>query len=150
MRVSREEYQQILESELLKTCSEKTVDHALKPRNMGSIEVASGYAYITGPCGDTMEIWLSVDNQIIEQATFMTDGCITTIAAGSMITEMAKGKPVEEAMQIGQQDILKALDGLPEESEHCALLAANTLKEAILDYYEYSRDKWKRNYKKQW
>ncbi|MBN1691217.1 MAG: iron-sulfur cluster assembly scaffold protein [Dehalococcoidia bacterium] len=150
MRVSREEYQQILESELHKTCSEKTVDHALKPRNMGSIEVASGYAYITGPCGDTMEIWLSVDNQIIEQATFITDGCITTIAAGSMITEMAKGKPVEEAMQIGQQDILKALDGLPEESEHCALLAANTLKEAILDYYEYSRDKWKRNYKKQW
>ena len=117
---------------------------------MGSIDIASGYARITGPCGDTMEIWLSVANQIIEQATFMTDGCITTIAGGSMITEMAKGKPVEEAMQISQQDILKALDGLPEESEHCALLASNTLKEAIRDYYEYSRDKWKRSYKKQW
>jgi nitrogen fixation protein NifU and related proteins len=150
MRVSREEYQQMLESELGKTCSAKTVDHALKPRNMGSIEIASGYARITGPCGDTMEIWLSVDNKIIAEATFMTDGCVTTIAAGSMVTEMAKGKPVDVAIQIGQQDILKALDGLPVESEHCALLAANTLKEAILDYDEYSRDKWKRNYKKQW
>jgi nitrogen fixation NifU-like protein len=150
MRVSREEYQQMLETELRKTYSDKTVDHALQPRNMGSIDIASGYACIKGPCGDTMEIWLSVANHIIEQATFMTDGCITTIAAGSMVTEMAKGRPVEDVMQIGQQDILKALDGLPEESEHCALLAANTLQEAILDYYEYCHDKWKRNYKKQW
>lgn len=80
----------------------------------------------------------------------MTDGCVTTIAAGSMVTEMAKGKPVDEAIQIGQQDILESLDGLPEESRHCALLASNTLKEATIDYYEYSRDKWKRSYKKQW
>jgi len=150
VRVSREEYQQLLVSELRKTYSAKTVDHALKPRNMGSIDIASGYASVTGPCGDTMEIWLNVDNKIIEEATFMTDGCVTTIAAGSMVTEMAKGRPVEEAMRIGQQDILKALNGLPTESEHCALLAANTLKEAIMDYDEYSRDKWKRNYKKQW
>ncbi len=150
MRVTRKEYQQMLESELRKTCSEKTVEHALRPRNMASIDIASGYARITGPCGDTMEIWLSIDNEIIEQASFMTDGCTTTIAAGSMITEMAKGKPVEAAMQISQQDVLKALDGLPEESEHCALLASNTLKEAIRDYYEYKLDKWKRSYKKQW
>jgi len=150
VRVSREEYQQLLVSELRKTYSAKTVDHALKPRNMGSIDIASGYASVTGPCGDMMEIWLNVDNKIIEEATFMTDGCVTTIAAGSMVTEMAKGRPVEEAMRIGQQDILKALNGLPTESEHCALLAANTLKEAIMDYDEYSRDKWKRNYKKQW
>jgi len=150
MRVTRKEYQQMLESELRKTCSEKTVEHALRPRNMASIDIASGYARITGPCGDTMEIWLSIDNEIIEQASFMTDGCTTTIAAGSMITEMAKGKPLEAAMQISQQDVLKALDGLPEESEHCALLASNTLKEAIRDYYEYKLDKWKRSYKKQW
>ena len=150
MRVSREEYQRMLESELRKTYSSKSVDHALKPRNMGTLEIASGYARITGPCGDTMEIWLSVDNEIIDDATFMTDGCVTTIAAGSMVTEMVKGKPVDEGIQIGQQDILSALDGLPEESQHCALLAANTLKEAIMDYYEYKRDKWKRSYKKQW
>jgi nitrogen fixation NifU-like protein len=150
VRVSREEYQQMLESELSKIYSSKTVDHALKPRNMGGIEIASGYAKITGPCGDTMEIWLSVDNKIIGEATFMSDGCVTTTAAGSMVTEMAKGKPVDEAIQIGQQDILESLDGLPEESQHCALLASNTLKEAIIDYYEYSRDKWKRSYKKQW
>ena len=150
MRVSREEYQRMLESELRKVYSEKTVDHALKPRNMGSIEIASGYATITGPCGDTMEIWLSVNNEIIEEATFMTDGCVTTIAAGSMVTEITKGKHADEALQIGQQEILEALGGLPEESEHCALLAANTLKEAIIDYHEYNREKWKRSYKKQW
>ncbi|MDD5398950.1 MAG: iron-sulfur cluster assembly scaffold protein [Dehalococcoidia bacterium] len=150
MRVSREEYQQMLVTELHKIYSDETVDHALKPRNMGNIDIASGYASVTGPCGDTMEIWLSVDNKIIAEATFMTDGCVTTIAAGSMVTEMVKGKPVEEAMRIGQQDILRALNGLPEESKHCALLAANTLKEAIIDYYEYSHDKWKRSYKKQW
>ncbi|MBN1376398.1 MAG: iron-sulfur cluster assembly scaffold protein [Dehalococcoidia bacterium] len=150
MRVSREEYDQMLESELHKHYSAKVVDHALKPRNMGTLEIASGHAEITGPCGDTMEIWLSVDNEIIVDASFMTDGCITTIAAGSMVTEMAKGKPADEVIQIDQQDILTALEGLPEESQHCALLAANTLKEAIRDYYEYKRDKWKRSYKKQW
>lgn len=150
MRISREEYQQLLEGELLKTYTKNTVEHALKPRNMGGISISNGHAVITGPCGDTMEIWLDVNNELIEEISFATDGCTTTLAAGSMITEMAKGKPVLEALQISQQDVLAALGGLPPESEHCALLASNTLKEAVRDYQEYQRDSWKRNYKKQW
>lgn len=150
MQVSREEYQKILEAELRKTYSEITVEHALKPRNTGEITLANGHAVITGPCGDTMEIWLNVNNEIIEEASFTTDGCTTTIAAGSMVTEMAKGKPVLEALQIGQQEVLTALGGLPAESKHCALLASNTLKEAVMDYQQYQRDKWKFSYKKRW
>ncbi len=128
--------------------SEIVVDHALNPRNVGKIEDTDGFAKITGPCGDTMEIWLRVRNDIIAEATFMTDGCGTTIVAGSMVTELARGKSTGQALAIGQQDVLNALDGLPEESQHCALLAANTLKEAIKDYVALKKEPWKRAYKK--
>ena len=148
MLVGWEDYQQMIGSEMRKFYSEKVIDHALNPRNAGVMHDFSGYATVTGPCGDTMEIWLNIRNGIIAGATFMTDGCGTTIAAGSMVTEMVKGQPVGEALKIGQQDILTALDGLPEESQHCALLAANTLMEAVRDYYEYGRESWKRAYRK--
>jgi len=128
--------------------SEIVVDHALNPRNVGKIEDADGFARITGPCGDTMEIWLRVRNDIITETTFMTDGCGTTIVAGSMVTELARGKSTGQALAIGQQDVLDALGGLPEENQHCALLAANTLKEAIKDYVALKKEPWKRAYKK--
>jgi len=138
----------MVELEMRKVYSEKVIDHALNPRNVGVLSDFSGYATVTGPCGDTMDTWLRVSDGIITEATFMTDGCGTTIAAGSMVTEMVKDKPVSAALKMSQQDILSALDGLPEESQHCALLAANTLREAIKDYYEYGRESWKRAYKK--
>jgi nitrogen fixation NifU-like protein len=150
MRISREEYQKQLESQLAKAYSARTVDHALHPRNMGNLPLASGYASLTGTCGDTMEIWLSVNNEIIEEAVFMTDGCVTTIAAGSVVTELARGKHVDNALQIDEQQILQGLDGLPEESRHCALLAASTLEKAIMDYHEYNIERQRRDYKKQW
>lgn len=128
--------------------SEIVVDYALNPRNVGNLEDADGFARITGPCGDTMEIWLRVRNDIIAEATFMTDGCGTTIVSGSMVTELAKGKSTGQALAIGQQDVLNALGGLPEESQHCALLAANTLREAIKDYIALKREPWKKAYKK--
>jgi nitrogen fixation NifU-like protein len=81
-----------------------------------------------------MEIWLGVREDVIKEATFWTDGCGTTIAAGSMVTELAKGKTIREAMRITQKEVLEALGGLPEESQHCALLASDTLKEAVKDY----------------
>ncbi|HEY90603.1 MAG TPA: iron-sulfur cluster assembly scaffold protein, partial [Dehalococcoidia bacterium] len=77
-----------------------------------------------------------------------TDGCATTIAAGSMISELSKGKNIVRALGISQQEVLSALGGLPEESEHCALLASNTLKEALKDYLVYKKDPWKRAYKR--
>ncbi|MFC2062689.1 iron-sulfur cluster assembly scaffold protein [Chloroflexota bacterium] len=77
-------------------------------------------------------------------ATFMTDGCGTSIASGSMTADMAKGKDIRQALKIGQQDVLDALGGLPEESQHCALLAANTLKQAIQDYLATKKEPWKK------
>jgi nitrogen fixation NifU-like protein len=127
--------------------SETVVEHNFNPRNLGSFPDADGYAQVTGPCGDTMEIWLKVDRNIIAKAGFTTDGCGTTIASGSMVTEMAKGKSLPEALLISQKDVLDALDGLPEESEHCALLASNTLKAAIRDYMAMQKEPWKKAYR---
>ena len=143
-----ETFEELVKAEMRKVYSEVVIDHAMNPKNVGNIENANGFASVTGPCGDTMEIWLRVNNDSITEATFMTDGCGTTIAAGSMITEMANGKSVSQAQKISQQDVLSALGGLPEESEHCALLAANTLKAAIKDYLSFKTEPWKRAYKR--
>ena len=128
--------------------TETVIDHAMNPRNVGSIANADGFASVTGPCGDTMEIWLKVRNGTLAQASFWTDGCGTSIAAGSMVTELAKEKAVAEILKISQQDVLDALGGLPEESVHCALLAANTLREAMKDYLAYNKEPWKRAYRR--
>ncbi|MBN1160496.1 MAG: iron-sulfur cluster assembly scaffold protein [Dehalococcoidales bacterium] len=128
--------------------SETVVDHTLNPRNLGSFPDADGYANITGPCGDTMEMWLKLDGNIIIKAGFITDGCGTTIASGSMVTEIVKDKSLAEALKISQKDVLDALGGLPEESEHCALLASNTLKAAIRDCLAMQKEPWKKAYRK--
>jgi len=148
MTSSWEQFEELIKAEMRKVYSEMAIDHAMNPRNVGDMADADGFAKVTGPCGDTMEIWLKVNNGTITEATFMTDGCGTSIASGSMITEMAKEKNIIEARKISQQDVLSALGGLPEESQHCALLAANTLKEAIRDYLAMKKEPWKRAYRK--
>lgn len=137
-----------IQEELWSDYTETIIDHAQHPRNVGSIPNADGFASVTGPCADTMEIWLRVIGDKIKEAKFWTDGCGTTIAAGSMVTEMATGKGLAEASKINQKDVLIALGGLPEESVHCALLAANTLKGAIKDYLAYKNEPWRRAYRK--
>jgi nitrogen fixation NifU-like protein len=137
-----------LQKEMLAGYSQIVIDHAQNPKNVGSIQDADGFASVTGSCGDTMEIWLKVKHDTIAKASFLTDGCGTTIAAGSMVTEMAKGRSLSLAQKINQQDVLEALGGLPEENQHCALLAANTLKEAIRDYLAMKKESWKRVYRK--
>ncbi len=141
-----DELQELIKAEMRKVYSEITIDHAMNPRNVGDMADADGFAKVTGPCGDTMEIWLKVKNDTIANATFMTDGCGTSIASGSMVTELVKGKSVSQALRISQEDVLFALDGLPEESKHCALLAANTLKAAVKDYLAFKNEPWKRAY----
>jgi len=128
--------------------SETVIDHAMNPRNAGVAQDADGFARVTGPCGDTMEIWLRVNGDTIVDASFMTDGCGTSIASGSMVTEMAKGNNISQAQKTTQRDVLDALGGLPDESKHCALLAANTLKAAIRDYIAMKREPWKKAYRK--
>ncbi len=148
MATAWDKYQELVRDEMRKVYSETVIDHAMNPRNVGNTEAADGYASITSPCGDTMDIWLRVKDDTIVKATFMTDGCGTTIAAGSMVTELAKGKGVSQALRIGQEDVLSALDGLPEEGRHCALLAADTLKTAVKDYLAFKNEPWRRAYKR--
>ena len=143
-----EQFEELIKEEMRKVYSDTAIDHAMNPRNVGDIVDADGFARVTGPCGDSMEIWIKVSNGTVINATFMTDGCGTTIASGSMVTEMAKGKSIIEARKISQQDVLGALGGLPEESQHCALLAANTFKAAIRDYLSVKKEPWKRTYRK--
>jgi len=143
-----EELQRLVMADMRKVYSETTIDHAIHPRNLGGMADASGFGKVTGSCGDTMEIWLKVKDGIVTEATFSTDGCGTSTASGSMATELAKGKTISEVLEISQQDVLKALGGLPEESAHCALLAVNTLKEAIQDYIALKNEPWKKAYSK--
>jgi len=147
MTSSWEQFEELIKAEMRKVYSETAIEHSMNPRNVGDMEDADGFAKVTGPCGDTMEIWVKVNNGTITNATFMTDGCGTSIASGSMVTEMAKEKSIAEARKISQQDVLGALGGLPEESQHCALLAANTLKAVIRDYLAMKKEPWKRAYR---
>jgi len=129
-----EKFMEMVKDEMLKVYSEKTVEHALNPRNTGSMLDADGYAKVTGPCGDTMEIFLKVKGKKVINATFLTDGCDTTLACGSIATELVKGKNLFQVQRIDSDRILKALGGLPEPAVHCSVLAANTLKAAVESY----------------
>ncbi len=119
--------------------TERTLAEAYNPRNVGELGNPDGAARVTGPCGDTMQIHLRVDNGIIVASKFITDGCGASIACGSVVTELVKGKTVEEAFAIEDKDILSVLGGLPEENIHCAMLAVKTLRAALEDYK--SKDK---------
>jgi nitrogen fixation NifU-like protein len=123
-----------------KIYSEKVIERWLNPRNLGKIRKPNGFAKIKGPCGDTMQISFRVKDGRLSRIKFTTDGCASSIAAGSMATELAQGKKIEEAAEIRQQKILEALEGLPEESVHCALLASNTLREAIKNYLDSKKN----------
>ena len=127
--------------------SEAVIDHWLHPRNPGGMDRPDGHARITGPCGDTMEIFLRVRDDVIEEARFVTDGCATTIVSASMAVELATGAATSQARTISQAAILEGLGGLPTESEHCALLAANTMHAAIEDCLEMAKEPWKRAYR---
>jgi nitrogen fixation NifU-like protein len=114
--------------------SEKVIDYGNDPRNCGTLVKPDGYAKIKGPCGDTMEMFLRLRNDKIDDITYTTDGCMTSHAAGSAATVMAKGKPVRDCIKINQSSILEHLGGMPKDSEHCALLAAKTFHKALRNY----------------
>jgi nitrogen fixation NifU-like protein len=135
-----DELQESIMEDARKVYSEKVIDRWLNPRNLGKIRNPDGFAKIKGPCGDTMQMSFKVNDGRLSKIKFVTDGCASSIAAGSMATELGKGRKIEEAMKISQQMILEALDGLPDESIHCALLASDTLKEAIKNYFDSKKN----------
>ncbi len=133
--------------DILKSYSKEAQDLFLQKENYGVIKNAQGYGKFTGPCRNSMEIYLKIKDDNINDASFMTDGCGTTLACGSTVTALCKGKTVPEAMHITSKEILNRLGRLPEESIHCSVLAVNTLKKAIRNYLSESKDSWKRFYK---
>ena len=117
--------------------SEKVMDHFLHPRNVGVLEDADGVGEVgNAKCGDIMKIYLKIDNDVISDVKFETFGCGSAIASSSMATEMIKGKPVSEALQLTNKAVAEALDGLPAHKLHCSVLAEEAIKSALKDYYD--------------
>lgn len=116
--------------------SEKVMDHFNHPRNVGEIENASGVGTVgNAKCGDIMRMYLSIDEKgIIQEVKFKTFGCGVAVATSSMATELVKGKTVQEALQVTNQAVCEALDGLPPVKVHCSLLAEEAIHAALWDY----------------
>ena len=115
--------------------SEKVMDHFRNPRNVGVIEDANGIGEVgNAKCGDIMKMYLKIEDVVIQDVKFETFGCGSAIASSSMATELIKGKPVSEAMQLTNQAVAEALDGLPAYKLHCSVLAEEAIRSALEDY----------------
>lgn len=118
--------------------SDKVMDHFQNPRNVGKLDDASGIGEVGNvKCGDIMRMYIKVDdNGIITDCKFNTFGCGSAIATSSMATELIKGKSVEEALNLSNQAVVEALDGLPAHKIHCSVLAEEAVRAAVKDYYD--------------
>ena len=117
--------------------SEKVMDHFTNPRNVGKIEDADGIGEVgNAKCGDIMKIYLKIENDIIVDVKFNTFGCGSAIASSSMATELIKGKPLSQALELTNKAVAEALDGLPAHKLHCSVLAEEAIRAAIKDYYD--------------
>jgi len=132
-----EEYDKMaqhLQEALLEGYSEKFKNEFLNPKNIGELEHADSHVRITGPCGDTIGMWLTIKGGKISDIRFMTDGCGATITCASYVTGAAKGKTIEEAIRMTPEDVVEYFEGLPDEHKHCAKLAVMTLTAAVEKY----------------
>ena len=115
--------------------SEKVMDHFLHPRNVGVIEDANAVGEVgNAKCGDIMKMYLKIEDDVIQDVKFETFGCGSAIASSSMATEMIKGRPLSEAMQLTNQAVTEAVDGLPAHTLHCSVLAEEAIQSALEDY----------------
>ena len=122
--------------------SKKVMDHFTNPRNVGVIENPDGFGKVGNPvCGDLMEMYIKVENDIITDIKFKTFGCGSAIATSSMVTELAIGKTIDESLEITRNDVAEELDGLPPQKMHCSNLAADALHAAIEDYKKRRNNK---------
>jgi len=122
--------------------SQKVMEHFRNPKNMGRIENPDGVGKVGNPtCGDVMWIYIKVKDDIIVDCKFETFGCVAAIATSSMVTEMVKGKTIEEALKITNRQVAEALEGLPPIKMHCSLLAEEGIKAAIEDYLRKKKKK---------
>ncbi len=115
--------------------NEKVIEHYSNPRNVGEIEDASGVGEVGNPvCGDIMKMYLQIENDIIKDVKFKTFGCGAAIATSSVSTELIKGKTIDQALQLTNQDVVDELGGLPPVKLHCSVLAEEAIRTAIADY----------------
>lgn len=116
--------------------SEKVMDHFMNPRNVGEIENADGVGEVgNAKCGDIMRIYLKIEDDKVEDVKFETFGCGSAIASSSIATEMIKGKPISDALNLTNKAVVEALEGLPANKIHCSVLAEEAVKLAVKDYY---------------
>lgn len=125
--------------EMRRDYSAKVVEIFLNPANVGKMDNPDFYGKVTGSCGDTMEIFLKTEKNLITDSKFTTDGCGPSLVCGSMITQLVKGKYINEAGGITAEKVLDALGGLPEADQHCAQLAEDTLQKAITTYLKMKK-----------
>ena len=117
--------------------SDKVMDHFQNPRNVGKRDDADGIGEVgNAKCGDIMRMYIKVEDGVITDCKFNTFGCGSAIATSSMATELIKGKPVEEALELSNQAVVEALDGLPPQKIHCSVLAEEAVRAAVKDYYD--------------
>jgi nitrogen fixation NifU-like protein len=117
--------------------NEKVMDHFMNPRNVGEIPDASGIGTVGNPvCGDVMKMYLKIEGDTIVDVKFKTFGCGAAVATSSMVTEMVKGKTIEEALTVSNKAVAEALGGLPPIKMHCSVLAEEALRSALKDYYK--------------
>jgi nitrogen fixation protein NifU and related proteins len=128
--------------------SETTIEHILRPHNTESIAAPDGYAALKTGDSEMIKIWLRIQNDTVEETAFWTNGCAATIACGSMCTDLARAKSVAQALAVTAQDIADALIDLPPGNYHCAELAVNALRAALLDFRAVQREPWKKLYRK--
>ena len=113
------------------------MEHFTNPRNVGEIENADGIGEVgNAKCGDIMKIYLKIENDVIVDVKFKTFGCASAIATSSIATELIKGKPVSEALELTNKAVVEALGGLPAVKIHCSVLAEEAVKAAVKDYYD--------------
>ena len=117
--------------------SDKVMDHFRNPRNLGKLDDADGIGEVgNAKCGDIMRMYIKVDDGVISDVKFNTFGCGSAIATSSMATELIKGKPIEEALELSNKAVVEALDGLPTHKIHCSVLAEEAVRAAVKDYYD--------------
>jgi nitrogen fixation protein NifU and related proteins len=125
--------------------SEKVMDHFRNPRNVGEMENPDGIGHVGNPiCGDIMELYVKIKDNVITDARFKTFGCGAAIATSSMVTEMVIGKTIDEALEISNKTVAEALGGLPAAKMHCSVLAEDALRSAIDDYHSKQKQQGKR------
>ena len=140
MSTENDKLVQRLHESMFKGFSENLKHEVLNPQNIGKIDNPNSYVSVTGICGDTVEMCLNITDGRISDIKFMTDGCGFTIACASYVTRTARGKTIEEALQIKPEDIDKYFGGLPEDHKHCAKLSVLTLEAVIENYRSESKE----------